>query len=171
MAGRRTFIHDDLMRTDGRRPARLERERGQVRGPGTSDRGGAPGLDDLARRRIDDLRERLHRALGEPHAGHGPDRREEALRDGVQLLTAASPAASSLGRIERLVRLHHDVGVRVHLAEEIIEALESRVGQDERACGEAHPEDDRQRRQDQSQLPGQEALDGGAEHSLRPRVT
>ena len=69
------------------------------------------------------------------------------------------------------MRLHHDVGVRVHLTEEIIEALESRVGQDEGARREAHAEHDRERGQDQAQLPGQKALDGGAEHSLRPRGT
>jgi hypothetical protein len=140
-----------------------ELERADVRVPRRADRRRATPRDHLVRPRIDHLREAAHAPVRGGHVRDRLDVRQDLLGDRVALLRAA-PAAPRPDVVERVLGLHDHVGPREDVAEEIVERGEGGVGEHERAGDEPDAQDDRDRREEQSQLPGEEALERGAPH-------
>ena len=147
-----------------------EIERGDVRVPRAPDRRRASARDHLIGLRVDHLREAAHAAVGRGHIGHGLDICQNRLRDRVPLL-ASSPATARRDVLERVLRLHDDVGLREDVPEQVVERRQRGVGQDQRARDEADAQDDRQGGQRQADLPREEALQRGAPHLRSPATS
>ena len=133
-----------------------------VLGPVRADRRRTDTADRLAGRRVDHLRVPGHgpvRGRDTRHRLHGG---QDVLRHRLALVAAAATGPQLTGR-ERRFRAHDDVAPGGDLREQVVERLVHRVGQHERAGDEAHAEDDRERRERQSDLAGEQALDGRAE--------
>src|SRR3954452_2897724 len=162
MALGRARVDHHLIRTGRGRAARFELQRGRVRIPRAAERRRAAVLDHLVGRGIDDPRRAAYRAIGARDAIDGLYLRQNAFRDRLPLGSTA-PTSTARG-VEGRRRLHDNRCAGEHGAEQVVEALEGGIGQDERAGGHPHAEHDRQRGQHQPELAREQALDRRSEH-------
>ena len=158
-------VDHDLVLALRRLPRELERR--DVRVPRASDRRRAAARDHLVGLRVDHLRESAHAAVRRGHTGQRLDISQDLLRDRVPLLTS-SPTTAGGDVLERVLRLHDDVGLREDVAEEIVERGQRGVGEHERSRDEPDPEHDCHRRQDEPELPREHALQRGSPHLSVP---
>ena len=160
LRGRRVGVEGDLLRPFGPL-AGLELERAELRQRrvvAESELGCVAGADGLAVA-AEDLgpvgRDRRDRATGRLDLGQRPYLREQRLGNG------RGPA---LGALDDLLAGDHRVGLLIRRAEDAVESLLDRVGEDERAADHRHADHDGQRRQQSADLATRDALQRDGDH-------
>ena len=157
---RRAEVHHDVVRR--RRGGALGQP--QLRELRVGVEGDAEGRGPTRRDRLavgcDVLRVAGDRSVGRFDAGHAPDGRQHGLGDGV--------AGGRATTAELRHAAHLEVDVLVDVAEQRVERVVQRVGEDERSGNERHADHDGQRGEGQPQLVREQSLDGHTPHVRSP---